>query len=349
MKKLVLLLAVIILTGCTGLGGQTVEESKIQPTEGVGILEFRAVVTKMVSGAYNYILMSVRNNAEGSRATNIKVNLENLEPFRIYECNSEFDPGDLRVYNCNQFFDDVNEPYRSHKVNSMFPDEEIQFFWNIRSPNDTIIAGMPYAHTIYYNLGYDYKTTITQTIAGISQQEYLDRSKEGPVSLSGQTISSPGELKLESKTQQPIIYLEGSTSPLEFALEFDLTNKGTGVVKPGSNVIVAVKRDDLTSVSDSSAISLGWVMYGNNTLSATFDGLFPETEFEELNANARSRLYLKSISSDELTSGKQSIILPVRFNTESVYEPQRILTFSAYISYSYLKEGSTSISVYPTE
>ncbi|HLE06856.1 MAG TPA: hypothetical protein VI790_05865, partial [Candidatus Nanoarchaeia archaeon] len=320
------------------------------PTDGVGILEFRAVVTKMVSGAYNYILMSVRNNAEGSKATNIKVNLENLEPFRIYECNNEFNPGELRVYNCNQFFDDVNEPYRTHKVNSMFPDEEIQFFWNIRSPNDTIIAGMPYAHTIYYNLEYDYKTTITQTIAGISQQEYLERSKEGPVSLSGQTISSPGELKLESKTQQPIIYLEGSTSPLEFTLEFDLNNKGTGVIKPGSTVIVAVKRDDLTSINDVSAANLGWVNYdGVNSLSISFNSLFPETEFEELNANARSKLYLKSISSDELTSGKQSIMLPVRFNTQNVYEPQRILTFSAYISYSYLKEGSTSISVYPTE
>ena len=35
------------------------------------------------------------------------------------------------------------------------------------------------------------------------------------------------------------------------------------------------------------------------------------------------------------------------FNTLGIYEPQKILTFTAYVSYTYLKEGSTTISVYP--
>ncbi|MFA5406335.1 MAG: hypothetical protein WC307_03180 [Candidatus Nanoarchaeia archaeon] len=345
-KSLIAIMGLLLICGCLG-NNTTSTETKIQSTQGIGVLEFKAVVDDMIASTYNYLLLSIRNNAEGSSAKNIMVSLENVEPFMIYECNQEHAPNEKRTSVCNQFFDDVGEAYRTHKINNMLPDEEIQFFWNIRAPTEQEIVNLAYDQTIYYSMSYDYTTTVTQTIAGISQAEYLERSKEGAVTLSGQTISSPGEVKIESKTQQPIIYTEGSSIPLDFTLQFELDNVGTGVPKPGSTIIVAVKSDESTSVNEELARRAGWLQYSE--IQSAFDAKFPLIEFEELTSTIREGLWITSIDSSLIRSSSYSLILPVQFNTGNVYEPQKILTFSAYISYTYLKEGSTSISVYPVE
>ncbi len=415
-----------MITGCTNLNTtKEKEEVKIKTTEGIGILSFQAVVNKMLTNTYNYVLLTIRNNADGSSAKNIKVKLENVEPFTLYECSEEHNASDIRENVCNDFFDDVGISYRSHKLNQMLPDEEVQFFWNIKAPTDNQIVGMQYQHTVYYSLEYDYTSTITQTIAGISQSEYLKESKEGPVTLKGQTISSPGEIKIESKTQQPIIYLEGGASdePTNFNLELEITNKGEGVPKPGSSILIAVKKDPLTQI-DEKAYEMNWYPYdktnqtsfeefctnyathysceqesvvprnadecyyyvNNNEkinclnnfneelntqycnqdtdcikyydermsgkLTRMFDNTFKPIDYTELGAedsSTRKGLILSSINSEELNSGNYNLILPITFDTSGIYEPQKILTFTTYISYIYLKEGSTSISVFPSK
>jgi len=401
MKKIIIaLMGVLLITGCTTTGGST-QETKIADTEGIGILEFRAIVNNMLAETYNYVLLSVRNNAGGNNAKNIKASLDNVEPFTIYECNVEHKPSTPRASVCNQFFDDFQVPYRSHNVNQMIPDEELQFFWNIKAPSNKEIVEMSYDQTIYYTLSYDYTSTVTQTIIGISQEEYLERSREGPVTLSGQTISSPGEVKLESKTQQPLIYSEGSELPLDFTLEFEVKNTGAGIPTPGTRLLVAVKKGDLTEIGNGAG-AFGWTKYresitcdnvrklfgeddydscrcttGEETddcctgtekgeeattciptgynlqiLTDMFDAAFKPIEFEELGAEdstIRQTIMLTIVSSEQLSGSSYALLLPMQFLTQGIFEPQKILTVSAYISYNYLKEGNTQISVFPTE
>lgn len=346
MKKIVfLLIGVLLLSGC--IREETTTETKITKTQGIGVLEYRAVVNEMLADTYNYVLLSVRNNAGGSSAKKIIASLENVQPFKMYECNQEQDPSDERLSVCNQFFDDVGIPYRSHRINQMLPNEEIQFFWNLQAPTDEEIVNMQYSQTIYYTLEYHYVSTVTQTIVGISQEEYLERSQEGPVNIAGQTIKSPGEISLESKTQQPLIYSEGSATPLEFRLQFDISNVGSGVLKPGTDILIAVKKDALTDVIEGEAEELEWNQYGDNTgKDNDFDDAFPPIEFPEI---TRENMWLLKIPGDQLNQGSYSITLPMEFTTTDIYEPQKILTITAYISYTYLKEGSTTISVYPAE
>lgn len=347
-KTIILVMGVLLLSGC--IRQETTTETKITSSQGIGVLEYRAVVNQMLTGTFNYVLLSVRNNAGGSSAKNIRASLENVQPFRMYECNQEQNPSAERLAVCNQFFDDVGIPYRSHRVNQMLPNEELQFFWNIKAPPGEEIVNMQYSQVIYYTLEYDYVSTVTQTIVGISQEEYLERSQEGPVSIAGQTITSPGEIRLESKTQQPLIYSEGSPTPLEFMLQFDIKNVGNGVIKPGTDILVAVKKDALTSVKSSEAGDLGWDLYGDNTgKTNTFDNAFPAIEFQEITQSVRDDMWLLEIDGDQLNQGSYSITLPMEFTTTDIYEPQKILTISAYISYTYLKEGQTTISVYPTD
>lgn len=374
------IMAIILLSGCVSRPVAT-EEVKISKTTGIGVLDFGVVVQEMVADTYNYIILSIRNNAEGNNAKDIRASLDNVEPFTIYECNLEHEPTDLRVDVCNQFFDDYDVPYRSHKINEMIPDEEIQFFWNVKAPTDSEIVDMGLEHTVYYTLEYNYTSTVTQTIAAISQEEYLELSKEGPVSLSGQTISSPGELKLESNTQQPLIFSEGSEVPLDFTLEFDITNTGDGVPMPGTRILVAVKKGDLTEYGENLR---GWTAYGKDMSCETlsdypdlysqecdtghtsyspgtidkqfltnwFDEVFPYIEFDELGAEGgviRDDLMLTSVSAEQLRGSSYSLLLPMKFKTLGIFEPQKILTVSAYISYKYLKEGYVKVDVFPSQ
>jgi len=430
-------MGLLLITGCTLPFGETqAEETKISVTDGIGVLEYQAVVNKMLSDTYNYILLSVRNNAGGSNAKNIEASLENVEPFSVYECSQEHGPSDVREIICNQFFEDSGKPYKTHKVNQMRPNEELQFFWNIKAPTDGEIVGMSFNHDVYYTLEYDYTSTVTQTIVTLSQQEYLQQSQEGPVTLSGQTISSPGEIKLESRIQQPLIFVEGEGTT-EFNLEFEVSNEGSGIPKPGSTVLIAVKKDPLINVlSPTIAAGNGWtkyntpitcelagqineveddrcnlydtcltgltacqtdtsscttqcgnlntalsglgltekdcgalcptvttisqcgtvfncndpsIYYNKNKLTEMFDQAFPTLDFPEISQSIRNDLYLRVIDANQLTQSNFVITLPMVFDTSSVFEPQKILTVSAYISYKYLKEGSTSLSVYPRE
>ncbi len=315
-------------------------QSTTSPSEGITVQEFKPVVSKMFVNTYNYILFSIKNNVKGSSAKGIEVSLENLEPFKVYECGKDHAPDEVRTTICNQFFNDVDLPYNTHFVDRMLPNEELQFFWNIHAPSSYEIGNMPYTHTIYYVLKYNYTTEITQSIVVITQEEYLNKNKEGKVTLVGKTLSSPGELKLISKTQQPIIYLPGGKT--DFALEFKLSNKGDGIVSPGTDIIIGLQKDPRTSVK--SGEEYGWVKYGDNALSKLFDFFFPLEEYPSID---RKNLWVYRIPSSEFLNNEYSLVLPVEYDAANTYEPQSILTFNVYISYTYMKEGQTKISVYP--
>ena len=87
-------------------------------------------------------------------------------------------------------------------------------------------------------------------------------------------------------------------------------------------------------------------------LTYSFDRIFDPIQFPELgpeNSATRQGMILTLISSSQMSGGNYHLSIPVEFYTSGVYEPQKTLTFTAYMAYTYLKEGSTSINVYPPQ
>jgi len=345
-KVLALIIGIALISGCTTLQETKKEEKILIPTQGLGVTSFNLAVNEIAMDTYNYVLMTVRNNAEGAQAKGIKVSLQNVEPFTLYECGVEHtDPSEKRNYLCNQFYNDYNIPYKAHYVDRMRPNEELQFFWNIKAPSKQLLANMYYTHTIYYLLEYDYTSTTTQTIFLISQNEFLTRSQEGTLQITSQTSSSPGEIKLTSTTQQPVIYTENDPNGVSFTLSFQIQNTGEGIAKPGDEIVIAIKKPPLGpgGVTFTNPGDYGWKSYYE--LSDLFDERFPGFEYPELN-NVKSDLMVRTLKSDQINQ-PYLITLPLKFDSTGVFEPQKILTFTVYISYTYQKEGSTLLSVYP--
>ncbi len=352
-ELIMMVIGIILISGCTGLEGimnmfgisgvATKQETILQPQQGLGVTSFTIAVTDMLADTYNYVLMSVRNHAGGANAKNIMVSLENVKPFQLHECDYDRDASSIRTELCNQFYNDFGVPYKAHKINEMFPDEEVQFFWNIKAPDEGEIAKMKYNHIIYYTLSYDYAMVTTKTIAGISQDEFLRQSEEGPVTITGQQVSSAGEIKFTSTTQEPFIYLEGS-GKTDINLNFEIENQGEGMATPETELIIIIKKpaDTTINYNNEKITQFGWK---NVSEMQSEHGNLSEI-YTELASNTGDQL-IRSISSDNLNSGKQTVSVPIKFDSSTFHEPQKILTFTVYITYNYLKEGQTTLSVYP--
>ncbi len=359
MKKIILtaLLGIVFISGCTQIGSLlgiklgAKEETILTPQQGLGVTSYMLAVNEMLAGTYNYVLMSVRNHAGGANAKNIIISLENVAPFEIRECGTDYDSSHIRSSTCNNFYNDYGMPVKAHKVNQMYPDEEVQFFWNIRSPNPGVLGNMQYDHPIYYTLSYDYSQVVTKTIAGISQEELFKQSQEGPVSITGQLSSSAGEIKLTSKTQEPFVYKEDG-GVIGISINFELRNQGEGIPNPGTSVTIVFKkpvdiRDGSDKVTYGDISQFGWTRVSD----------LSSTDAMKLEFNALSEIYpelsntqnllIKSISSDDLSAGPQTINVPIDFDSTLLFEPQKILTFNVYLKYNYLKEGKTQVSVLP--
>ncbi len=132
--------------------------------------------------------VTLRNNLYGREARNVKVQLKNVGPFKIVEgvnpteidgtcvlSQGVWSSGDIRdVRNSPQpqFIDDLGQPFSVHFLKVMYPDEEVEFSWNLRAPDYHEIADVVYPHTIDWSVSYDYTSGLLQTVYVINEEEY---------------------------------------------------------------------------------------------------------------------------------------------------------------------------------
>jgi hypothetical protein len=246
MKKEIAIFGCLILLafilGCTG-GESTVNETKLEVNQGLGIVG-SLKIDALNPGLDGYISLTVRNNLGGENAKDIYVGLDNIKPFKIVECG-EHQPQEVRkdFTDCIGMFNmDKDLPFRLHGTTKMFPGEETEYYWRLRAPSADEISEISLKHPIYYDLEYSYKTSLTQNIIFMSQQEVLRRRQSSEAyEVSGETKNSAGELKISGTTAQPIVYFfstaVGSAEPdFSFALQYHVENSGTGI--PLSDVVV---------------------------------------------------------------------------------------------------------------
>lgn len=250
------LFMLIILAGCTQQSTQQYEpintEVSCPPQQEICVLGSPGLLNELsiYSDSDTTFSIILRNNLEGDEARNVEVKLKNLSPFYVvegYELSSNYTLGGITL-NCElnqglwkpdeirqslyvpepQFISDLGLPFASKMLDIMYPNEEVEFLWSLSAPSRQEIANVAYEHSIEYEVSYDYKSSILQTIYAISEQEYqrVLSLNEDMSSRRGTMTSSIGALNVASNIEEPI-RVSGVNS--QFSITYKVNNKRSGI------------------------------------------------------------------------------------------------------------------------
>ncbi len=241
-----------VTLGCTMCTQQrSTEETELYTFQGLGVTHYGlpvlgagapSGVEVVAAGSDAYISLILRNNAEGSEATNIKVSLQNIEPFQVRECGLLKEPTEDRATDeyCPPYQEDGGYPYSTHFVSQMFPDEEIEYFWTLKAPESEEIGNMYYEQKIYYTVEFHYKVSMYQSLMAMTQSEFTRRSSEG-TAVTGTSETTNGEIRIRSTTNEPVRYSTGSSEGQSLLMEYEISNiNPAGIPKPESKVILSL-------------------------------------------------------------------------------------------------------------
>ncbi len=377
-KELWFLIPIVILLfvfGCTSntTPQGTKNETILQPTQGIDILKDKLVVSEMSPGSIGTISLTVRDNLGGVTAKDIIVGLDNLGIFKVVECGEVLPSDAMRT--CNGVFGyDKFLPVSQRGLPSIYPGQEINFRWRIKAPSEQELGYIALTHPLYYYLEYTYFTSSSQSIAFMSQQELLRREQSGEnTTLQGNTKLSAGEITVDLKTQQPIIYYytypnSNQKEPsFDFTLVYDVENVGNGF--PISDLLIVTHLPNGIQFSGDPRMQ-NWYLLNDPSCKVSntvyFNGftlkkgtlsckdwikyVFGEDTYKKLN-DGKTYVYVVSytsfssngyrvpmnlqITSSEMTSMKENNV------------PMKFFTFQSYVVYRYYKEGEININVYP--
>lgn len=362
-----ILIFLALIFGCTGGTQGPANETKLEVTEGVGIVG-TLKIDSLNPGLDGYVTLTVRNNLGGEIARNVIISLDNVDPFKIYECGAPHNASDNRTECAGQLDLDRNNPYATHETSRLSPGEEIDVLWRLRAPNADTISNIALKHPLYYNVEYTYRTSFHQNIVFMSQQEQLRRKQAGEdYQISGESGMGAGELRISGTTQQPIIYFFNNeqgpeTANFSFPLQFSVENQGTGI--PMSDVIVLFEYPVSTAtgqtpvVPDDEMSIYGWYNWNNANAPTNYlqskeniNSTFGD-DFSTMGGTDHSRLLYKVVKKEDFIKSFD-IFIPLKLtaaeltNLKYSNTPLKIYTFKVYTMYTYFIEGKDYINVYP--
>ncbi|MFA5743962.1 MAG: hypothetical protein WC936_04005 [Candidatus Nanoarchaeia archaeon] len=250
------LFMLIILAGCTQSTSQSYEtlntEISCPPQQEICVLGSPGLLNdlSLYSDSDTTFSVILRNNLEGDEARNVEVKLKNLSPFYVVEgyktLSNFFVGGTINICQLEQgvwkpdeirdsvhvpepqFISDLGKPFATKMLDIMYPNEEVEFLWNLRAPSRQEVANVAYEHSIDYEVSYDYKSSILQTIYAISEQEYQRVLSLGEdiTSKKGTITSSIGALNVASDIEEPV-RVAGANS--QFSITYKVNNKRSGI------------------------------------------------------------------------------------------------------------------------
>jgi len=255
------LVTMILVLGCTGTQ-YSANETKLDINSGLGVVG-NIKIDELNPGLSGYVSLTVRNNLGGHEAKDVKVTLDNVRPFKILECGKIMDPTDIRPTGCAGVLEkDEGLPVKERRTDKLLPGQEIDVYWMLKAPTQEEISNIGLRHPIYYNVEYSYVTDFHENIFMMSQQEQIRRKQAGePLTLSGESGMTAGELRFSGSTQQPIVYFfsqkpgSGNEAPFEFALSYLIENKGQGL--PLSDLAIILEYPEGINVSSQTS-TYGW-------------------------------------------------------------------------------------------
>jgi len=355
-----ILIFVALVFGCIGGDQGNVNETKLEVTEGIGIVG-TLKIDSLNPGLDGYISLTVRNNLGGETARDVTVSLDNLNPFKVYDCGGYRLASEER--NCTGQFDlddgrTYNTVYGTHKTSRLAPGEEIDVLWRIRAPNATEISNIALKHPVYYSVAYTYRTGFHQNVIFMSQQEQMRRRQAGEEYLvTGESGSTAGELRMSGSTQQPITFFFNADpgekeQPFSFPLQFAVENQGSGI--PLSDVVVLFEYPSRVAPDETEMTTYGWHKW--NQTSDVCDSACIQninTTFgDDMNTMDKDRTLYKVVKKEDFIKSF-NIYIPLKLTGDELTElkesniPLKIYTFRLFTMYTYFIEGKDYINVYP--
>ena len=351
-KNWLLLGFVVLVFGCVQTTTDVSEETELRVFEGLGATYFGTPTFGGQTPAFStqivrpneeaYISLILRNNIEGETAENVVISLDNVEPFKISECGVEHDPAELRIEesNCITWFDTLGYNYKTFSIPSVTPGEEVETIYVLKAPAADQIANVYYEQDIFYNIQYQYRTSMFQSLLGMSQDEYRTRLSLG-TQISGSQSNTAGAISIKQKTTTPVIY--SLDVEKAFSVEYDLSNNGEGIVQPGSKLRVTFTYPNNIKLSPTQAASDEW---------------YDLSKCEEENVEACKwftdaygaelidrTLYLEVDATNLVT--KKTLVLS--FILEDTNSPFTSIPLISRVDYVYTISGSTKIGVSPVK
>ncbi len=375
-KKILLMIffvsSIAITMGCIG-GGGDFEETKLDVEEGVGLIDTLRI-EELRPGLSGYVSLTVRSNFEGAGSSDVRISLDNINPFLILECGEEWGKEALdekRPENCfGQLDQDEFLPIRTRGTSRIFPGEEIEVFWRIRAPSKDEISDIALRHPLYYNVEYIYSVNFRQNIIFMSQEEMIRRRERGEdYVMTGETRSTAGEIRFSGATRQPIYYSfdypaggPPETRSFDFVLSYSVENRGKGFPISDIVLIMTYPKEDGVYYNEDILRDYGWHT-GLNDLTC-HDGneegvdcenwlkedVFEEDEWRRIVAgdNVLFRVVDRRDFIDRFNIHTPLIITSDRMNVlRDRNIPIEIHSFNVYAAYRYYIEGKEYINVYP--
>jgi len=264
-KEIILISALIFLAftfGCVG-GVSEVNETKLEVTQGVGVVG-QLKMDELHPGLDGYVTLTVRNNLGGESAKDVIVALDNVYPFKIFECGAPREGDELREDCPGDFPMDKDLRYRQHGIPRILPGEEVEVYWRLRAPSQEEISRIALKHPLYYDIEFTYRTNFHQNLIFMSLQEKLRREQaEEEYLISGESGMGAGELRIEGKTNQPIIYQFSypddsavEEPPFSFTVKYSVENKGSGY--PLSDIILLLEYPEGIEPTENVTETYGW-------------------------------------------------------------------------------------------
>lgn len=360
----------VFALGCSFLGsGEKVgNETKLDVTEGVGLVG-TLKIEELNPGLDGYLSLTVRNNLGGDSTYDVSVSLDNVLPFKIFECGKAQDPNTNRTCQ-GQFDQDYNAPYRAHKLSKMFPGEELEVFWRLRAPGTDEISNIALKHPIYYDIEYTYRTSFHQNIIMMSLQEVARKRQAGESwQVEGTAGMGAGELRMDSITTQPIVYQfenepgGGAEQAFSFTYEFNIENKGTGI--PISDVVILLELPPGIEADAGQSIAYKWLPYKDSSAQRA---VCKTSSLKDSNENCLG--WIERVIGEDITNiNKNKTLVRVINHTDFVKQfalqaplqisgtelkdlrdsntPMKTYAFRSYAIYRYFIEGKEYITVYP--
>ena len=362
---------IIFSMGCIGREPIDFEETELDVEEGVGIIDTMRI-DELRPGLSGFVSLIVRSNLEGAGASDIRIGLENVRPFKIIECGEDHANPNANRDCAGQLDEDYILPVKTRGTARIFPGEELEVFWRLRAPTKDEISDIALKHPLYYNIEYSYSVNFRQNVIFMSQDEMLRRRQAGEnYVISGETGSTAGEIRFSSATRQPVYYtfdqLPGSNTaeePFDFVLSYSARNRGNGF--PISDVVLILKHPEKgiePNEGEGILDAYGWIKWD-------------DFEKEECNTDLKEELCSEWLSRifdddwDEITKNKNILLFKIIRREEFIPEftvhapmqitssemtdelrdanvPLKIYSFNMYAAYRYYIEGKEYINVYP--
>ena len=383
MKKIAILAFVPLIFLAFSFGcvdSQAGNETKLEVTQGMGIVGSLSA-EELYPGLDGFVSLTVRNNLGGETGRDVYVSLDNVAPFKIYECGDLREPTQKRSdFDCSGDFGlDEDLTFRQHGVQRFLPGEEIEFYWRITAPSADKISNIALKHPMYYDVEYNYWTNFHENVVFMSFDEKRRRaqSETEEVTLSGEAGMGAGELRLSSQTKQPISFqfaykddMTAQEPDYNFALNYNLENQGNGY--PLSDVVLVLSYPDEVEVREGTTSTYGWYsLEGWNQLNPDDKNcrtgkLNDEGRAQTMNCIdwAKSvigedndiwdeeNLIIKKIERDNFQE-INTVYAPLVLSGDEMTElkqtntPLKIYTFNLHSTYRYFTEGKDYIMVYP--